>query len=139
MRQPCSHDNWDEVLGEVRRTIDRWFFWVSVTGFVYVEPRCRSLGMTDLADMVRRLTIVCEKSFPGFIAFEFSSCSLSAPQWNAVKKLVREFAANINATMLAHRDSRKTAARIVLVRPIPQSGTRASERNFPLDQLESAL
>jgi len=95
-----TQNDWDAVLGEVRRTIDRWFFWVSVTGVIYVTPKCRPLNVSDLADMIRRLLIICDDSFPKLIAFEFSDSFLETKQWAEAWALLRQFSAEINATML---------------------------------------
>ena len=127
-----SQTSGDEVLGKVRRTIDRWFVWVSVTGLIYVEPRRRTLSLTDLADMIDRLSIVCDHGFQGLIAFEFSRCSLDARRWSRVEDLLHKFARQISATMLPHRDRRKAAAWIMLYRCAPRSSSGAPGRAFPV-------
>ena len=135
MELRSAHENWDELLEEVRRTIDRWFLWISVTGVIYVEPRRRSLSLRDLSDMVNRLRVVCDAGFPGMIVFEFSRCSWNTQRWNRVQALLGQFASSINASILPRPVHRKPELWIVMYRLIARPGngvlTRCSTAATP--------
>jgi hypothetical protein len=120
VQQGCYQDNLEGVLAEVRRTIDRWFFWVSVTGLIYVEPKHHSLSLMDLADMIGRLRVVCDRSFQGVITFEFSRCCLDGQQWNQAEKQLQDFALSIEATMVSYRGLHEPAAWFILYRYAPE-------------------
>ena len=118
MRTRHSQNDLNAVLEEVRRTIDRWFFWVSVTGVVYVTPRTSLLDLDDLTDMINRLSIICDDSFPALIAFEFPASSVPPEQWDEVQKMLKQFAAEINAVIRLVSEGNPTSMLIMLHRNI---------------------
>lgn len=130
MQPEDRQDKMDEILEEVRRTIERWFFWVSVTGFIYVKPRQRSLSLRDLADILKRLRLVCDEHFPNAIAFEFSDCLLSTRRKRTVMKLVREFAGDIQAHMRTIPEGCEHSALFMLRRTVRRSGGQQEKEAY---------
>jgi hypothetical protein len=117
--QPSHAQNdWNAVLEEVWRTIDRWFFWVSVTGVIYVTPRNRWPDRHDLADMIRRLTIICDESFPALIAFEFPDSFVESDHWDDARAMIDQFATEIDASISLVSEGRPAGTLLMLHRSI---------------------
>jgi hypothetical protein len=114
-------------LEDVRRTIDRWFFWVSVSGVVYVTPRAGPLDLSDLTDMIARLGFICDDKFPALIAFEFPDSSLTPKQWNDVRTMLKQFATDISATIRLVAENATTGTLILFHRNIDRPEPEASE------------
>jgi hypothetical protein len=114
-------------LEEVRRTIDRWFFWVSVSGVVYVTPRAGPLDLSDLTDMINRLGIICDDSFPALIAFEFPASSLTPEQWDDAQKMLRQFAIDIKASVRLVSEDATTGTLILFHRNIDRTEQETRE------------
>jgi hypothetical protein len=133
MRPSRAHEEMNAALEDVRRTIDRWFFWVSVTGVVYVAPSGGTLDLHDLTHMINRLKVICDDDFPSLIAFEFSASSFQTGQWDSAQALLQQFATNVKAAIrLLYEDSR-AGTLIMLHRKVCRSSTNTT----PVDPMDS--
>ena len=109
--------DWRRALNDVRSFLDPWYFYVSATGHLYARPR-QSVGSRDVQEFLRRVDVIGEDRLPDSMAFDFTRLEMSPAKWRRMSEMLREYAAEMDATSVQICASLQHGGYVLIVRNV---------------------
>lgn len=104
-----------DSLEDVRRFLERWYFFISSSGQLYVKPLHHSINRRDVQDFLDRLDLLSEDNLPESISFDFTTTVFPTRQGRRIAELLLHYAKKINSPYyVVSEDPQKMGVALIL-------------------------
>jgi hypothetical protein len=87
----------EAAIGETRYLLDRWRFFVSDRGCIWIQPTGGALSPEELAGFFTLLHRSCDEAFPRVLLLDLSRIDVVGSQYSLLLALTKDFAGAIGA------------------------------------------
>src|SRR5262245_14085917 len=118
----------EEVINDVLRMLDRWYFAISADGCLQIQPRQRVIELRDFCVLMKRIHLAFKSQGFTRLILHFDDVETSRNLWVIVLRLLTAFAATVN-----------TDCRIIrTVSPSSRDTFEVFDRNYVSDMTRTA-